>query len=395
MELTGSVWVVYELTRSPLLLAVVGIARAVPAVILSPIAGVIVDRVNQRKLLAATQALAGVASMTLGILILTGAVELWHVYVQVAVQSAITAFDAGVRQALFPRLIPRTRIAEAVTLSSIAARTASLFGPALGGIVIAGFGEAAPFVVNAATNLPLMAAVALMRDVPARVEGINSTFRNDLSEGIRHVLGTPVLSGLLKLEIVFGVFQVNPVIITIVGRELLGVGAEGVGGLLAAPALGALAGVASLLVFGSSRRPGRFNVLCTFAYAAAMVAFAVSREYVVSIVILALTGFLDALATVTRNSLMQLAAPSKMRGRIMANMGMVTRGIGPLAQTQSGFLVGAIGSPLAIVGAGGALALSATLTALANPALWKFSSDDDPDSAAQMPPAPDSLGGSV
>jgi MFS family permease len=107
IEQTGAVWLVYELTGSPALLGLLGVAKAVPAVILGPIAGVVVDRVDQRKLLLLTQGLGLVASLALGLLIASGQVQLWQIYLQVAVQSGIMAFDAPVRQALFPRLVPR------------------------------------------------------------------------------------------------------------------------------------------------------------------------------------------------------------------------------------------------------------------------------------------------
>lgn len=376
IELTGAVWLVFELTHSPVLLGLLGLARAVPALTLSPIAGVIVDRVDQRRLLGVTQALGLVASLALGSLVITGTVELWHVYVQVALQAAINTFDAAVRQALFPRLVTRTLLPEAVTLSTVADRLSQLVGPAVGGFAIAGLGEAAPFLLNAATFLALIAAVLGMRDIVPRTAAAGSSFRGELTEGLRHVLAVPVLSGLLRLEVVFGFLQMNAVMITLVGRGVLEVGPEGLGGLLAAPALGSVIGIALLLVLGHTRRQGRFIVGCAFAYAAALVAFAVSREYTLSFAALALSGLWDALMTVTRHSVLQLAAPGHMRGRVMANMRTVTGGVGPLAQTQSGILADAIGPPLAVVAAAAALAIAAGVTARANPALWSFSRDE-------------------
>jgi MFS family permease len=386
IELTGAVWLVYDLTGSPVLLGLLGVARAVPAIVLGPIAGVVVDRVDQRKLLFATQGVALIASVVLGILIAVGRVEFWHVYLQVAVQSAIMAFDASVRQALFPTLVPRSRLVEAVTLTSAAGRGSALVGPAIGGLAIAGLGVAAPFFLNAATFLALMAAVVGMQGVVRRQHDASSSFRGMLTEGLRYMARAPVLSGLLKMEIVFGIFNMNAVMITIVGREILGVGPEALGGLLAAPALGSLVGISFVLTVGQTRRPGHFVVFCQLGYAAALVVFAFAGNYLLAFAALAATGLLDALQTVTRMSIMQLAAPGPMRGRVMANMGTVTRGIGPLAQTQSGVLAGLIGPPLAVVTAGVALAASALLTGRANRALWDFRHDDALDDAAA--PAP-------
>jgi len=371
-ELTGAVWLVYELTSSPVLLGLLGIARAVPTITLSPIAGVIADRVDQRRLLFFTQLLSLLASLLLGLLVVLSAVELWHVYLQVAFQAAVNAFDASVRQALFPRLVPRARLSDAVTLSVTAGRSAAFVGPALGGLAIAGLGEAAPFLLNAATFLILMGAVVAMRGVVPRTATAGSTVRRELAEGMRHLLETPILAGLLKLEIVISLFQMNAVMITIVAREILLVGPEGLGLLLAAPALGSVVGVIGILITGQARRQGRLVVVCTLAYAAALSLFAATGDFILSFAVLTLIGLLDSVLTVTRHSVLQLAAPGRMRGRVMANMRTVTAGVGPFAQTQSGLLASVVGPPLGVAVAAGAIAVAAMGTALTNHRLMAF-----------------------
>jgi transmembrane secretion effector len=336
--------------------------------------------------------LALLASAAIGVLIVTGRIEPWHLYVQTAVVAAITAFDVAVRQALFPRLVARRHVADSVTLSSTAGRASALIGPAIGGLAIVALGPSSPFFLNAATFLALMGAVVLMRDVAPRVPTERVAFRHELVDGIRHVWHAPTLSGILKLEIVFGIFQVNPVMVAIVAQEVLHVGADGLGVLLSAPAIGSLVGIGLLLAIGQPRRGGRFVVACQLAYAAALVTFAVSGSFGLSLAILAVTGLLDVLTTVTRLSIMQLAAPGHMRGRVMANMRTVTGGIGPLAQAQSGFLASLIGGPLAIAVAGAALALSATVVGRTSPELWDSTIrelvDEDVDGRPQADPQP-------
>jgi len=376
IELVGAVWLISELTGSPLLLGVLGLARALPQLVLSPIAGVVVDRLDQRRMLFTTQALSLVASLALGLLVLTGLVEPWHVYLEVAAQSTILSFDAAVRQALFPRLVPRAELPEAVTLSVTAARSSAFIGPAIGGFAIAGLGVASPFLANAVTYLALMLGVALMRDIPPIPARRAASFRTELLEGLQYIRATPVLRGLLRLEVVFSIFSINPVIVTIIATQVLHVGPEGLGGLLAADALGALIGVVTLIIVGQPRRQGRFSILSTFAYAAALVAFALSRDYVLSFAILAVCGLTDVFTAVTRMTIMQLTAPGQMRGRLMANMRIVTGGIGPLAETQSGVLSSLFGGPAALITAAGALVVAAGWTARSNPEFWRLSRDD-------------------
>lgn len=372
VEQTGSVWLVYQLTDSPVLLGLLGVAKALPTLFIAPFAGVIVDRMDQRRLLFVTQGLSMIASLVLGLLVLADQVQLWEVYLEIVVVSVINAFDVSARQTLFPRLVPRERLPEAVTLSSLAGRSSAVIGPAIGGLAIAALGTPAPYLINAATFLVLMGAVVAMRGVqPEHIPG-GTTFLAELREGFAYIRGTKVLSGILRLEIVFGAFQSNPVIIAIIAREVLHVGPEGLGGLLSAPALGAVTGLGLLLTFGQTSRPGRFIVISQLLYSTAMVLFALSGSYVASFALLAATGVLDIFETVTRLSLAQLAAPARLRGRVISNMRTVTGGIGPMAQTQSGILAGAVGGPLALVVAAGALATSAASTIWTNRPLWDF-----------------------
>lgn len=376
VEDLGAVWLVYVLTASPALLGVLGFARAMPAILVGPIAGVVADRADQRRMLFITQGLGLVASAALGILILLGRVEVWHVYLQVAVQSAIDSFDGAARQALFPRLVQRDHLPEAVTHSSTAGRISTLVGPAIGGVAIASLGTAAPFLINAVTFVGLMVALVAMRPVAPLQRLQSASFRLDLSEGLRHIRSAPVLSGLLKLEFVFGVLQVNSVIITIIGTEILGVGPEGLGILQAAPALGALLGISIIVATGQVIRQGRLVVACMLLYSAVLIVLALSQNFVLSFAAIAAAGFLDSISTVTRHSVMQLASPGHLRGRVMANMGTITRGTTPLSQLQSGFLSAAVGGPLALVAGAVVIAIAASLTGRLNGDLWRFSREE-------------------
>jgi MFS family permease len=394
IEQTGAVWIAYELSHDPLLLGLLGIVRAVPNLIITPFAGVIADRFDQRRLVFLTQ-LSGLAtSLALGLLILSGELQLWQLYLQVAVQSSISAVDVTTRQAFFPRLVPRAHIVESVTLVSAAIRGSGLIGPAVGGIAIAVLGDASPFLISAATFLFLVAAIGAMRGVTTRPSAARTSIRTDLAEGLRYVVAAPVIAGLLQLETVFAIFQVNPVVVTIIAADVLQVGPEGLGALLSAIALGALVGTGVLIVVGSTNQPGRFATVATMGYGAAMIGFALTRDFALAFAALAVVGVLDACLSITRNAIMQLAAPPRLRGRVMAYQGTVLRGIGPLAQTQSGWLTGLVGGPTSVVIAAIGLAGSAALVARRTRPLWEFSRSDAErswDGAAG--PAPDAEAG--
>jgi len=386
VEQTGVVWLGYQLSDSPIQLGLIGIAGAVPLIVLSPIAGVIADRIDQRPLLIATQTAAGIASLTMWFLVVNGLVELWHLYLLVMFQGGVQAFDGAGRQALFPRLVPRLHLGEAVTLSSTAGRASKLIGPAVGGLAIGALGTAAPFLINALTDVILIVAIIGIRHLPALPAVVRASFGSELVEGFRFILGKPVLNGLLGMEIVFGIFQLNPVIITIVAREILHVGPEGLGLLLSAEAAGSFAAITWLIVRGPPRREGRYVIVSVGAYSAILVAFALSTNFWVTIAILAAAGTVDAAMTITRNSVMQYSAPAGMRGRIMANLGVATRGVEPLAGFQSGALTSLLGPAGAVMTAAGALLVSTAFIGRANNELWRFSRDEV---MYQLDPVPD------
>ena len=372
IELTGTVWLLSELTTSPVLLGLLGLFRAAPTVILGPLAGVIVDRVDRRRLLVSTQVLGFAASTALALLVISGRVEIWHVYIQLMMQGVVEAFDYTIRQALLPDLVGHAQRAEAITLNTTAGRAAKFVGPLVAGILIARVHTAAPFVVNACSFVAL-AMVALVMRIPRPEPRDRHPFRHEIVAGMSHLIRTPVLRGLVQMEIAFALLAVNPVAITIVARDVMGVGPEGLGALLAAPGLGALFGLVVLLAVGHPGRQGRFVVLCTLGYAVALAGLALARDVPPALVFLFAAGVFDVLVTVTRWSVIHFTVPSEMRGRMVANVLSVTNGLNQLGQTQSGVLIGSLGAPIALLTASVALGATALTTAVANRPLWLFS----------------------
>lgn len=172
-----------------------------------------------------------------------------------------------------------------------------------------------------------LAGWALIRSMRPVEPSEPKSLASDMWEAFRHIARAPVLRGLLLLEIVVGIVQINSVIITVFGREVLDVGPEGLGGLLAAPAVGAVLALVGMLAFGHAGRQGRFVLVCGIVYSAALILLAESVQFALAFTVLAVIGFMDGFMTVTRHSILQLVAPGQMRGRIMGWMGTITRGI--------------------------------------------------------------------
>ena len=363
IELTATTWLLYQLTDSPLLLGLGGVFRATPIFAFALLGGTIADRVERRRLLLFTQSSSVVTSLVLGTLVLTGHIAFWHIYVISFVNATIAAFDAPSRQALFPTLIPRGQLQNAVTLNSMLFQSSNLVGPAVAGILIARAGPAWPFFVNAASYFAIIGGLLAMR-IP-RVTGVaRGSIRGELVGGLRYVRASTILPLVLAIEASLSVFGHNQALITIFARDVLGSNAEGLGLLLSSIAFGAIVGMVMLVVVGDVRRKGAFMLASGALYALTLLLFAWSRSFPLSMAILAVLGFADATWGTMRSAIAQLAAEDAYRGRVMSFILIVARGLTNASQLQTGVATTLVGAPgAATVGAlviGGIIAGAAT-----------------------------------
>lgn len=377
MEQVAAVWLLFELTESPALVGLYGVARAAAFLLVAPFAGTLADRRDQRRVLLVTQSLALVASLTLGLLVLSGLVTPLHVYAQTFAQGVIAAFDVTARQALYPRLVARRHLPQAVALNATAARTSGLVGPAFGGLLIVWLGNAAPFLVNAASYVALFVAVLAMRAPPPPVPAQRAPFRADLLAGFRAVLGSPLLVGVLRLEAVVALLSPNPTIVAALAREM-GLAADGLGVLLAALALGALAGNAVLIVATTPHRTGLAMLAGGGLSAATLPLLALAGAPPAAAAVLFAAGAAEAIIGVTRNTTLHLATAGAMRGRTLAALVTVRRGLHPLSDTVSGALADAAGARAALVVMGLAMGAAVGATAVRNERLREFVTPSTP-----------------
>lgn len=350
-EQTAVAWILYELTGSPLLLGLSGLARAVPMIALTLLGGAVADRAARRALLLLTESAMLAVSLAVGLLALAGQLQFWHLYVLSFVSGTLSAFSVPARQAMFAGLVPRSAMQSAVSLNAVAVRSGALIGPSLGGLALAYGGYAMPFFVNAATFLAMLVALAAMRLPPApRTDA--SLSRGGLwagmTGGLSFVWRNPLLKLALGLEVVAGLFGHNVTLITIIARDVIGTGPEGLGLLLSALAAGALLAMAFMVAFEVKRH---LDVILAAgaAYTVLLAAFALSPWLGLSMILLFALGAADGAWAVTRNTLAQLLVPDALRGRVMSVVVLATRGSAPLGRLQGGFLAGLVGAPAAVL----------------------------------------------
>ncbi len=350
VEQTAVAWILYEMTNSPLLLGLSGLFRAVPMIGLALFGGAIADRVPRRVLLLLTESSMLIASLTVGLLALTDQLQFWHLYVLSFASGTLSAFSIPARHALFAGLVPRSSMQSAVTFNAVAVRSGALIGPSIGGVALAYGGYAFPFFINAAGFIGMLLALASMR-LPSRQTDTASSPTNlwhGMTSGLDFVWRNPLLKVALGLEIVSGLFGHNVALITVIARDAIGTGPEGLGLLLSALGAGGLLGMVFMVAF-EVKRHVHVILSAGTAYAALLTAFALSPWLGLSMILLFALGAADGIWAVTRNTLAQLLVPDALRGRVMSVVVMATRGSAPLGRVQGGFVAGLVGGPAAVL----------------------------------------------
>ena len=363
--------------RRGLALGMVGLVRIVPIVSLSLISGVVADALDRRKLMLVTQSGMAVAAVLLALVTFRGGRSVWPIYLLTAITSAFSSFDAPARQSLVPNLVPREHLANAISLNAIMFQTASVLGPALGGLIIGSLGVAWVYALNAATFLLVILALVMMRDVPERAGGE----KGDISftaalEGLRFVFQAPLIRSTMLLDFFATFFASATALLPIFAQDILKVGAQGYGLLSAAPSVGAmLTSVALVPLIGGINRRGRTMLWSVFGYGLATVLFGISQSFWLTFLCLALTGATDTVSMVIRNIIRQLATPDSMRGR-MTGVNMIFFMGGPqLGELEAGVVANLWGAPFSVVSGGIGCLLATAWVAWKTPSLRAYRRD--------------------
>ena len=361
VQRTGQDWLVFtQLTDHDA--SAVGLVMALqfgPQLLLLPWTGVAADHFNQRKLLIATQATMGSLALILGLLTVTGAVELWHVYIFAFLFGSAAAFDAPVRQTFVAELVGDADLHNAVALNSTSFNAARMIGPAIAGLTIAAVGTGWAFLINGASFAAVLASLACLRIAQLRPNARAHRVRGSFIEGIRYVWQRPDLMAMLVMLFLIGTFGLNfPIFISTMAIGVLHVDARGFGLLSSCMAIGTVAGA----LWSAGRDQPRFSLLlsgavvfgigCTLAAIAPGYWFFAAALVVIGVAALTLTN--------TSNSLMQLSTERAMRGRVMALRVAIALGGTPIGAPIVGWVADSYGPRWALaVGAAAGFAAAA------------------------------------
>ncbi len=358
-------WLVYEMTDSPLALGLVAGAWGLSTLLLSPFGGLIADRVEKRNLIIAGQAFTGLLSLTIAILIAVEAIQLWHIIAASFIDGMILSLTMPARQAIIPELVERTRLLNAIAFNSTGMNITRIVGPILAGFLVKPISISGVFFVI--TGLYLLAIFA-MRKVPATGKTPKPQqigIIKDLAGGFAYVRRQPILIILLVLEFVVNLLGwPYATLMPVFARDVLGVGAEGLGALVSASGVGALLGSLGLASLGNFKRKGLLLLGFIILFGGGLILFSNSRIFSLSLLLLLITGSASTACFTMNNTLIQFNTSQEVRGRVMAIYMMMWTGesFGTLPVSA---IAGVIGAPVTVSACGLLLALLAIGTLFA------------------------------
>jgi MFS family permease len=370
--------------QKALALGLVGLVRIAPIIVFSLMAGVVADALDRRKLMLLTQVGLTLVAALLALVAFSGVQAVWPIYVLAAVGAAIGSFDGPARQSLFPTLVPREHLPNAISLNSIIWQTASVVGPMLGGLIIASFGVGWAFALNAVSFFAVIAALLMMRDLPQRVESEKSEISLSAAlDGLRFVFSHPLIRSTMLLDFCATFFASATALLPIFAQDILRVDARGYGLLASAPAIGAMAtSIVMVPLVQRLEQRGKVLIGSVVAYGLTTVVFGISTWFWLTFACLVFVGASDMVSTVIRNIIRQLITPDHLRGR-MTSVNMVFFMGGPqLGELEAGLVAQAWGAPFSVISGGLGCLLVTLAIAWQTPALRAYRRDE-PQLAAQ------------
>lgn len=340
-------WLVYRLTDSALLLGVVGFAGQIPTFLITPFAGVLIDRWNRHRILVVTQTLAMIQAFVFALLILTKSISVWQIIPLTVFLGLVNAFDMPARQSFMVEIVEkREDLGNAIALNSSMFNSARLLGPSIAGVLIAAVGEGICFLLNGVSYLAVIAALLAMRVTPKKAEMKKSQMLQGLKEGFIYAYGSaPIRLLLLLLALVSLVGMPYSVLMPVFAREILHGGPHTLGFLVGFSGIGALIGAVFLASRKSALGLGKIIPLAAGIFGVGLIVFSQSRVLWLSFALMVFTGFGMMVQMASSNTVIQTIVEDDKRGRVMSLYTMAFMGMAPFGSLLAGGLASRIGAP--------------------------------------------------
>jgi len=349
VQATAQAWLIFQLTNSPFYLGLEGLCLGLPRVLFSAVGGAIVDRADRRVIFVVTQVAFLLMALFLGVMDYFGIIRVWHLLLISGLTGFLVSFEQPVRQSILHDLVPRSELPNAIALYQMIFNGSALFGPSIGGMLIPHIDTQGCFFAAAVGNLVVLASIFTMR-IPRMPRRIGARkLSQDMLEGITLAWRTPLFLSLFTLLAIV-TFCTKPYtqFMPLFARDILHVGAPGLGVLLMAPGAGAILGGLTLASITRFPRPHQLLIFLAAGFGSSIMLFAASENFLLSLLCLFFAGgfqttFLSSIAT-----LLQVYTDENNRGRIMSLFGLINRGLGPMGSFPFGLIATLIGAPLTV-----------------------------------------------
>jgi MFS family permease len=346
----------WQLTHSSLSIGLLALVQLVPILVFSLGGGAIADAVDRRRLLIVTQALLATSSLCLVLLAAQPTPPIWAFYVVAFVAAGFGAVDQPTRSSALPRLVPRERLPAAIAVNWLSGQTVAVAGPVAAGVLIAVSGVATAFAFDVVTFVASLTALLLMAPIPPHPEAARPGLQS-IAEGLRFARGRKIVLATFAIDLDAMIFGMPSSLMPQLALTVFNTGAAGYGLLNAAPALGALLGAACSGWVGRVRRPGRGVVVAVAGWGVAIAAFGLlTASFPLALLCLAFAGGADVLSSVLRASIVQLATPDHLRGRVSSINSLVVTGGPRLGDAEAAGVAAIAGAQFSVV-SGGVLCL--------------------------------------
>lgn len=374
MQIIAQGWLVFQISHSKTTLGIVGFASAIPALLITPWGGVIVDRVPKRILMMITQATAMLLAFILGGLALADVVQVWHVVVLAAMLGVVNAFDAPARQAFIVDMVGKSDLPNAIAINSMMFNSARAIGPALGGMLLALVGAAYCFMLNGLSFLAVIIGLGLMQLPRHEPRPYSGSIFQQLTSGVRYAFQHRDLAGLLLLALVFSFFGVSySTLLPAFVEQVLHQGALAYGWITTAIGVGAVCGAFIIAQFGAQGNRGRWLNLANIFFPLVLAAFAYVPTFQLSLGLAFCLGVGFMVQFTSINTLLQTNVEDQFRGRLMGLYTLTFFGFAPFGNLLIGVLADRIGlSQTVLIFAGAGLCFS-RLVFLIVPGIRKLS----------------------
>ncbi|MBI2933989.1 MAG: MFS transporter [Chloroflexi bacterium] len=368
IHLFASLWLVYELTGSPLYLGLVGGANAAGTLGFSLVGGVVADRVDRPKFVVLTQLCNGVLNFVLATLALTGLVNIWHLLIISFLSGVVSAFDSPARQAMIPYLIEdRKHLMSAIAMSSVIWQSTRIFGPVLAAMLLKIGGIAVLFYVNSAAYILMVAAIYFIR-IPRELPRAGQSLWRSLTQGIDYVRKSSIFATLMGATLLNSLFGMSYVyLMPVFAGDVFKMGSEGFAFLMSSVGAGSLIGVLSSSAMGGIKHKGRLFLSGSIFFGVFLMLFSQSGLLYVSMGFALLASMSNYFYMVTVQTLLQALVPDELRGRVMSIYALVFS-LQPMGSLIAGAVAQYYGAPFSVFIGGAVVSAFSIFILLASPA---------------------------